>query len=103
MKFIVVNHRTPLDRSTCAACSRSFGSGYLKSVATRRSYCDHDCYLRGESRSPLTSWLATVPFEMMMSFATASCCYSIAMMSATLHASELMTVDISDGDRRRRS
>jgi len=51
----------------------------------------------------LTSWLATVPFELMVSFATASCCYSIAMVSATLHVGELVTADFSDGNRRRRS
>src|SRR5215475_10118219 len=102
MKFVLVNHRTPLDNSTCAECSASLRSGYLKVVSTQRPYCDHDCYLRGESRSQLTSWLMApyaAPVEMMTSFATASCCYSIAMARAALRVGELMTAEISGGDR----
>jgi hypothetical protein len=103
MKFVLVNHRTPLDRTTCAACSRPLGSGYLKAVSTQRSYCDYDCYVRGEARSLATAWLSAIPFEMMTSFATASCCYSIMMARIALRLGELMTTEMSAGDRRRRT
>jgi hypothetical protein len=104
MKFILVNHRTPLDSSTCRECSQSLGPGYLKAVSTQRQYCDYDCYLRCEARSLLTPWLAAsyeAPFEMMTSFAAASCCYSIALANAALRVGELVTAEISGGDRRR--
>lgn len=104
MKFVLVNHRTPLDSPTCAECSRSLASGYLKAVSTQRQYCDHECYLRHEARDLLTPWLTVsyeAPFEMMTSFAAASCCYSIALAKAALRVGELVTAEISGGDRRR--
>ena len=104
MKFILVNHRTPLDSSACAECSQSLVSGYLKAVSTRRPYCDYDCYRRYEARSLLTPWLTAdyaAPLQMMTSFAAASCCYSIAIASAALRVGELVTAEISGGDRRR--
>ncbi len=94
MKFVLVNHRTPLNRSSCAACSKTLGSGYLKAVSTQRAYCDHDCYLRGESTSLSISWLATTPFEMMASFAAASSCYSMEMARAALRMSEVMAAEL---------
>lgn len=106
MKFILVNHRTPLDRPTCAECSRSLASGYLKAVSTRRQYCDYDCYARHEARDMLAPWLAVpsvVPFELITSFVAASCSYSIALAKAALRAGELATAAISEDDRRRRS
>jgi hypothetical protein len=44
MKFVVVNHRTPLCRSTCLHCSRLFGASYLRDVSTQKPFCDYDCY-----------------------------------------------------------
>ena len=104
MNFVLVNHRIPLDSSTCAECSRSLASGYLKAVPTQRQYCDYDCYLRHEARSLTASWLTApyeAPLEMMTSFATASCCYSIAIARVALRLGELMTAEISRGDRRK--
>jgi hypothetical protein len=104
MKFVLVNHRTPLESPTCAECSGRLASGYLKAVSTQRQYCDYDCYVRHESRSLMTSWLTApyeAPLEMMTSLATASCCYSIAMARAALRVGELMTAEISNGDRRK--
>lgn len=104
MKFILVNHRTPLDSPACAECSQSLASGYLKAVSTQRQYCDYDCYLRHEARCLPTRWLTMAyeaPFEMMTSFAAASCCYSIALTKAALRVGELVTAEISGGDRRR--
>jgi hypothetical protein len=105
MKFILVNHRTPLDSSTCAECSRSLVSGYLKAVSTRRQYCDYDCYARYEARDMLTPWLTAseVPFELFTSFVAASCSYSIAFAKAALRVGELVTAEISGDDRRRRT
>ena len=103
MKFILVNHRTPLDSPSCAECSRPLVSGYLKAVSTQRQYCDHDCYLRYEARHLLTPWLTEpyeVPLEMMTSFAAASCAYSIALAKAAQRIGELVTAEISGGDRR---
>ena len=104
MKFILVNHRTPLDSPTCAECSQSLVSGYLKAVSTQRQYCDHDCYVRYEAKSLLSPWFTApyaAPFEMMTSFVVASCCYSIAIAKAALRVGELVTAGISVDDRRR--
>jgi hypothetical protein len=106
MKFILVNHRTPLDSPTCAGCARSLASGYLKAVSTRRQYCDYDCYVRHETRDQLTPWLTAsceVPFEMLTSYVAASCSYSIALASVALRVGELVTAEVSGGDRQRRT
>src|SRR5436305_2126196 len=98
MKFIVVNHRTPLGSSGCAECSQSLGSGYLKVVSTRRQYCDYHCYLRYEARSLPTPWLTAdhaASLEMMTSFAAAACCYSIAIASAALRVVDLAAAGVS--------
>ena len=106
MKFILVNHRTPLDSPACVECARSLGPGYLKAVSTQRQYCDYDCYLRDEARSLMFPWL-TAPyagsFEIMTSFAAASCYYSIAMTKAAVRVGELVTAEISRDARRRRT
>lgn len=104
MKFILVNHRTPLERPICAACSRSLESGYLKAVSTQRQYCDQDCYARHEARNLPASWLVAshdVSFDMITSFFAVSCSYSIALAKAALRLSELLAAEISSGDRRR--
>jgi hypothetical protein len=106
MKFILVNHRTPLDSPTCAECSRSLLSGYLKAVSTRRQYCDYDCYARYERRNLLAPWLVAsqeVPFDMITSFVAASCNYSIALAKMALRVGELAAAEISSDDRRRRT
>jgi len=106
MKFILVNHRTPLDSPICMECSRPLVSGYLKAVSTQRQYCDHDCYLRHEARNLLIRWF-TVPYEapseMMTSFAAASCCYSIALAKVALRVGELVTAELSGDEGRRRT
>jgi hypothetical protein len=104
MKFILVNHRTPLDRPVCAECSRSLVSGYLKAVSTRRQYCDHDCYVRHEAQ--LAPWLAAsceAQFEMFTSFFAASSSYSVALAKVALRVGELVTAEISRDDRWRRT
>jgi len=106
MKFILVNHRTPLDSPVCAECSRSLVSGYLKAVSTQRQYCDHDCYARHEARNLLGPWLTAsceVQFEMIASSFAASCSYSFALAKAVLRVGELVTAEISGDDRRRRT
>lgn len=106
MKFILVNHRTPLDRPVCAECSRSLVSGYLKAVSTQRQYCDHDCYARYEARNAMAPWLAAsteAQFEMVASFFAASCSYSVAVAKAAVRVGELVTAEISGGDQRRRT
>jgi hypothetical protein len=45
MKFILVNGRTPRPESFCALCCEPIGETYLREIATRLSYCDHQCYL----------------------------------------------------------
>ncbi len=44
MRFILVNGRTPCRQSFCALCCEPIGTSYLREIATRLSYCDHDCY-----------------------------------------------------------
>jgi hypothetical protein len=45
MKFVLVNGRPPNPESFCALCCESIGESYLRDLSTRRSYCDHTCYL----------------------------------------------------------
>jgi hypothetical protein len=44
MKFILVNGRTPRQQSFCALCCEPIGETYLREIATRVSYCDHQWY-----------------------------------------------------------
>lgn len=105
MKFILVNHRTPLGQSTCIQCSRSLGRGYLRDVSTQRPYCDYDCYLRYETKSLFMPWLAvtrsdpwpapgySAPLEMITSFAAASCWCSISLVEAAVRVGDWMTAE----------
>jgi hypothetical protein len=109
MKFILVNHRSPLQISTCTECTRPLGTGYLREVSSQRQYCDHDCYLRYQTKSLFMPWLAqhgegshapkwpatpyTASYELMTSFAAASCWYSISLAKAALRVSELMATE----------
>jgi hypothetical protein len=45
MKFIFINGRTPRAESFCALCCEPIGVTYLREIATRLSYCDHNCYV----------------------------------------------------------
>jgi hypothetical protein len=38
MKFVLVNGRTPF----CAPCCKSIGESYLRDIAARLGYCNHD-------------------------------------------------------------
>ena len=58
MKFVLVNHRTPLGPSACLHCSRPLGAGYLREISSQRPYCDHDCYRRDETRRAFPPWFA---------------------------------------------
>ncbi len=114
MKFVLVNHRTPLHTATCSECSQPLDAGYLREVSTQRQYCDHDCYLRYEARSLLTPWLNVTrtasrhatPYaaglQMMTSFAAASCWYSISLAKASLRMAELVATELSEVDRERK-
>jgi hypothetical protein len=101
MKFVLVNHRIPLDDAICAGCSGALRSGYLKAVSTRRQYCDLYCYRCDEARASLLNLSGAISFEMMTLVAVASCCYSIAIAGAALRVGELMTSEISGGHRKR--
>jgi hypothetical protein len=50
MEFVLVNGRTPRPQSFCALCCEPIGASYLREVATRLSYCDHECYI-GHSKA----------------------------------------------------
>ena len=45
MKFILINGRTPRAESFCALCCEPIGETYLREIATRLSYCSHNCYV----------------------------------------------------------
>lgn len=94
MKFVLVNHRTPLNTAPCTECERPLDTGYLREVSSQRQYCDHDCYLRYEAKSLFMPWLTATPYVtsygLISSFAAATCWYSISLARATLHVSELM-------------
>jgi hypothetical protein len=45
MKFVWVNGRTPCPQSYCAQYCTPIGASYLREIATRLSYCNHNCYV----------------------------------------------------------
>ena len=110
MKFILVNHRSPLTTATCTECAEPLGTGYLREVSSQRQYCDHDCYLRYQTKSLFMPWLIaerddhaqagswpatpyTASYELMTSFAAATCWYSISLAKAALRVGELMATE----------
>jgi hypothetical protein len=50
MKFILVNGRTPRPQSFCVLCCEPIGETYVREIATRLSYCDHQCYHLGHRK-----------------------------------------------------
>ena len=91
MKFILVNHRTPLNTATCTECERSLGTGYLREVSSQRQYCDH-AGRGGKGGGELVA---------------ATCWYSISFAKAAMRVGELMATesfgplsDPADGARR---
>jgi hypothetical protein len=115
MKFIFVNHRTPLGPSSCFACSRSLGPGYLRDLSTQRPYCDHDCYARHQTVSLFMPWLAvtrtdpwparrySTPLELTTSFVAASWWCSISLIATGLRLGELMASEEAETARARPS
>jgi hypothetical protein len=107
MKFILVNHRSPAQVSTCTECERPLGSGYLREVSSQRQYCDYDCYHRDEAKSlfmpwlsvargderPAAPWPATTyaaSLELFTAFAAATCWYSLSLAKAAVRVGELI-------------
>jgi hypothetical protein len=102
MKLIFVNDRIPLGPSSCFACSRSLGPGYLRDLSTQRPYCDYDCHARYQTASLFMPWLAATradpwpahryspPLELITSFAAASWWCSISLIEAGLRLGEMM-------------
>ena len=43
--FLLVNGRTPSPKFFCALCCQPIGERYLREIATRLCYCDHQCYV----------------------------------------------------------
>jgi hypothetical protein len=110
MKFILVNHRSPLQVSACNECAQPLETGYLREVSSQRQYCNHDCYLRYQTKSLFMPWLTAghdvrqsavgwpaMPYvascELIASFAAATCWYSISLAKAALRVSELMATE----------
>ena len=55
MRFVLVNGRTPREKSFCPMCCEPIGESYLREIATRLSYCNRECYLgRGKKQRPGT-------------------------------------------------
>jgi len=112
MKFVLVNHRTPLGTSTCLHCSRPLGVGYLREISTQRPYCDHDCYRRDETSRMVSPWffvpgagsgiVTNQPFSLgvMMSLAALTCCalplsaLSVSLVQAALGMRDLMAREV---------
>ncbi|MBH5398085.1 hypothetical protein HZZ13_09810 [Bradyrhizobium sp. CNPSo 4010] len=42
--FVLVNGRTPFGRTWCMQCCEPISGSYLREIATRLPYCDHQCY-----------------------------------------------------------
>ena len=65
MKFVLVNGRTPSSQSFCALCCKPIDETYLREIATRLSYCDHQCYLgyyKRAARHSKSHEAADIPF-----------------------------------------
>lgn len=101
MKFILVNHRTPSSSSICIECHRPLEVGYLRDMSTREPYCGYDCYLCNREKGLCVPWLAIrygvrrlardyfTHIETVVSFAAATCWYSIALTEAALRLGEM--------------
>lgn len=42
--FVLVNGRTPFRQAWCMQCCEPISGSYLREIATRLPYCDHQCY-----------------------------------------------------------
>ncbi|WP_042336422.1 hypothetical protein [Bradyrhizobium sp. DOA9] len=42
--FVLVNGRTPFRLTSCMQCCEPISGSYLREIATRLPYCDHQCY-----------------------------------------------------------
>ncbi|MBH5371322.1 hypothetical protein [Bradyrhizobium glycinis] len=42
--FVLVNGRTPFRQTSCMQCGEPISGSYLREIATRLPYCDHQCY-----------------------------------------------------------
>jgi hypothetical protein len=42
--FVLVNGRTPFRQTSCMQCCEPISGSYLREIATRLPYCDHQCY-----------------------------------------------------------
>ncbi|MBR0959794.1 hypothetical protein [Bradyrhizobium japonicum] len=42
--FVLVNGRTPFRPTWCTQCCEPISGSYLREIATRLPYCDHQCY-----------------------------------------------------------
>ena len=91
MKFILVNHRSPLTTATCTECAEPLGTGYLR-YQTKSLFMPWLGAGRGD-QMPAATWPATpyaASYELIASFAAATCWYSISLAKAALRVSELM-------------
>jgi hypothetical protein len=70
MKFVLVNGRSPRPQSFCALCCESIGEGYLREIATRLSYCDHNCYIAHAKLSAQSAKVLEWPSAPTICFST---------------------------------
>jgi hypothetical protein len=66
MKFVLVNRRTPVVPSKCAARRRPDEKGYMRDLSTLRRYCGAECYPgRNGKVPPLRPCAEINPFELI--------------------------------------
>ena len=67
MKFVLVNCRTPVVPSKCAACRRPVEKGYMRDLSTLRRYCGAECYPGWNGNVPPLRPCAEInPFELIL-------------------------------------
>jgi hypothetical protein len=67
MKFVLVNRRTPVVPSNCAACRRPLDKGYMRDLSTLRRYCGAECYPAWHRNVPPLRPCAEInPFELIL-------------------------------------
>jgi hypothetical protein len=56
MKFVLVNERVPRVGSKCVHCGMPMTIGYLRDLSSRLPYCDHACFVAGETKNTPTTF-----------------------------------------------
>lgn len=63
MRCILVNDANLKAGACCTYCRKPIGDSYLREIATRFLFCDHDCYQTGAAAAALPSGYLLSPLN----------------------------------------